>query len=118
MASECRTFHDPCTGLIYAKISVRQYWRPELCSEGPNSFTLICAHAERYQDEQWGPTLQRLFDMVSVDRRIRLREAWVIKAPNHVDFAILNESECTGIIPPFGIAVSPRCYLLAVLTVD
>ncbi|KAH9921086.1 hypothetical protein B0H21DRAFT_202813 [Amylocystis lapponica] len=74
-------------------IAAKRYWldQPGLADD-PQALTLVCAHALSVSKECWNPVVDDFFALTrNRGSRVRVRDIWSIEAPNHGDFAVLNE---------------------------
>lgn len=68
-----------------------------LASDDSDAITFILAHGTGFHKEQLGPMLEDLFELLIGARgSVKVKDAWVIDAPNHGDSAMLNEK----VLPP------------------
>ncbi|EKM52339.1 uncharacterized protein PHACADRAFT_211609 [Phanerochaete carnosa HHB-10118-sp] len=61
-----------------------------------DALTLVFAHCVGGHKEQWEPTLEHLYDFVSREPNLKIREAWCIDAPDHGDSSIFNDHLLTS----------------------
>jgi len=62
-------------------------------SEDPNALTLILAHGTGFHKEQWEPTVDDLWHIISrCGGGAAIREVWSIDCPNHGEAAVLNDT--------------------------
>ena len=73
--------------------TAKGYWHPQPHSEDPDALTFIFAHGIGFYNEQWEPTLEFLYDILSRNEGVKIREAWSIDCPNHGDASALKEEE-------------------------
>lgn len=70
--------------------TVKRYRRTGV-RDDPNALTLVFAHGTGFHKELFEPTIEDLWDMVTMRGGIAIREAWSVDCPNHGEAAVLNE---------------------------
>lgn len=99
LASDLHTF-DPRPNSPFLISLVRYYIRQRsltpqnahLASTDPDALTFVVAHGTGFHKEQHRPMLDDLFELlVEAKGKIKVRDVWVVDAPNHGDSAVLNE---------------------------
>ncbi|KAJ6492308.1 Alpha/beta hydrolase fold-1 [Mycena sanguinolenta] len=83
-------------------LSANRYWDPSSPHlDDPTATTLIFTHGTGFHKEQLEPTIQDLYNLLSIDGP-KIREVWAIDAPNHGESAVLNEEALRFGYEPFG----------------
>ncbi|KAJ6516463.1 Alpha/beta hydrolase fold-1 [Mycena sanguinolenta] len=73
-------------------LSVTRYWDPAAPHyDDPTALTLVLTHATGAHKEQYEPTIQDLHNHNLAGPKIKIREIWMVDAPDHGDSAVLNE---------------------------
>ncbi|KAJ6516468.1 Alpha/beta hydrolase fold-1 [Mycena sanguinolenta] len=90
LASQSYTF-DP-RPRYPLRLSVTRYWDPAAPHiDDPTALTLVLTHATGAHKEQYEPTIQDLHNHNLTGPKTKIREIWIVDAPDHGDSAVLNE---------------------------
>ncbi|KAK7056620.1 hypothetical protein VNI00_002337 [Paramarasmius palmivorus] len=75
-------------------LTAKRYFLPD--DSDPSGWTLFLLHATSSHKESWEPTIQKIFELYSKNKRkqkqgTKLREIWSLDCPNHGESGQLNE---------------------------
>lgn len=78
------------------QLAIKRYRNPHHYYTDNDALTLIFGHCVGGHKEQWEPTLEHLYDAVSREPDLKIREAWCLDAPDHGDSSIFNDHLLTS----------------------